>query len=174
MPTRARARESRTIEQAVTTFWLQVDRGSDDACWPWLGYTEDGYGRFYFAGRMRFAHDLSLEWWGGEARTAGLETCHSCNNRICVNPHHLRYDTRLGNVADMMTAGTHGALKLSDEQVRLIRVRHAAGAEGKDLAADVGVSPALVSGTINGSKRAAAGGPIRTSHGNSRTRRFSQ
>lgn len=167
-----RRTRSRTLEQAVTTFWLQVDRPGPDDCWPWRGYTEDGYGRFYLNGRMRFAHDLALEWSSGESRPTGRETCHSCNNRICVNPRHLRYDTRLSNVGDMLVAGTHGAFKLTDEQVREIRRRHAAGAAGASLATEYGVSAALVSGIVNGTKRQSAGGPIRTSHGNARARRF--
>lgn len=158
-----------TAPTIVTRFWLLVERRSDDDCWPWTGYTERDYGRFFDGERMRFAHDLALEWYSGEQRSEGLITCHSCNNPGCVNPGHLRYDTPASNVEDMMRAGTHRTKrKLSDDDVLTIRTRAAAGATGRSLAQHYGVSEALVTEIIRGRRRRRVGGPIRTNHGNSR------
>jgi hypothetical protein len=160
----------RTIEQLVTHFWLAIDVGKPDDCWPWTGYQERGYGRYSIDGRMRFAHDLALEWSTGEPRPDGLDTCHSCNNSICVNPAHLRYDTRQSNVDDMMRAGTHRVTnrKLSDDDVVIIRERAHAGAAGGLLASQYGVSESVISQIIRGRKRPHAGGPIRSIHGNNK------
>lgn len=165
-----RRRRTRTREQLVTEFWFNVHICASDVCWWWTGYVEEGYGRFFDGERMRFAHDLALEWYSGEPRPEGFDTCHSCNTPLCCNPWHLRYDSRQSNVDDMMAAGTHvpGTIKLSDDQVRMIRERAAAGAAGRDLAEQYGVSASLITMIVRGTKRASAGGPIRTNHANSR------
>lgn len=153
----------------VTRFWLLVDRREPDECWPWTGYIEDGYGRFFDGERMRFAHDLALEWWSGERRLDHLVTCHGCSRPDCVNPAHLRFDTPASNVGDMMLAGTHRTpRKLTDDDVLTIRARAAGGATGRRLAQQYGVSESLVTEIIRGNRRKTVGGPIRVGHGNSR------
>lgn len=160
----------------VSRFWLSVavrrltDGSPDiDTCWLWTGYVEQGYGRFYDGARMRPAHEMALTYFSGEERSIGLDTCHNCNTPLCCNPHHLRFDTRASNVADMLAAGTHNPKrKLSDNDVRVIRERAEAGASGKTLAATYGVSQGLITEIIRGNRRLGAGGPIRTTHGNIR------
>jgi hypothetical protein len=149
----------------ITEFWLNVASTDDeDACWPWTGYEEEGYGRFFWDGRMVGAHELALTFATGERRAQGLDTCHRCNNPICCNPHHLRFDTRRGNVADMLAAGTarNGTTRLTVEAVRVMRERYAHGAAQTALARDYEVSPTLVSLIIRGRRWAKAGGPIIT------------
>lgn len=136
------------IAAKVTEFWANVIRRGDDDCWPWQGYAEDGYGRFFFGGNMHGAHELALTFTTGERRDPALDTCHRCNNSICCNPRHLRFDTRLSNVADMVAAGTHnrtGPGKLNAEKVAVIRKRLAAGATLRALAAEYGVSNSMIS-----------------------------
>jgi hypothetical protein len=153
----------------VTVFWLTVGVDCVDKCWIWGGYIENGYGRFFDGSRMRGAHELALEWYSGERRGDGLDTCHNCNTPLCCTPHHLRFDTRASNVADMLAADTHNPnRKLSDDDVRVIRERAEAGASGRSLAATYGVSESLVTEIVRGNRRPGAGGPIRTTHGNTR------
>jgi DNA-binding XRE family transcriptional regulator len=148
----------------VTAYWMNVQRGDDDECWPWTGYiNQDGYGEFYFDGRMVGAHELAVTFTTGEQRLPELETCHSCDNRPCCNPRHLRFDTHKSNVEEMLARGRQVVRReLSDEQVRLIRRRREAGAAQADLAVQFGVSSAYISMIVNGKKRAEAGGPIAT------------
>lgn len=151
----------------VSSFWMQVERRGPDECWPWKGYTEKGYGKFLWRGRMVGAHELALTFTTGEVRLPNLETCHACDNPICVNPNHLRFDTRQSNVDDMMRRGRHNPnKKLSDEQVVVIRERRAAGATGADLAQQFGVSQALINEIVRGHRRVTVGGPILQQHGN--------
>lgn len=93
----------------VTAFWELVNRSpGPDQCHPWTGYVnKDGYGAFFFCGRMVGAHELALTFTTGEYRFPELDTCHSrnCTTRLCCNPLHLRFDTRLSDVVDATAAG---------------------------------------------------------------------
>lgn len=150
--------------KAVTRFWRSVDsRNGNDKCWPWLGYKDgDGYGLFYYRGRMRPAHELALTFTTGEVRLRNLDTCHSCDNPPCVNPAHLRFDTRLSNVRDMVERGRAAInpQKLTAEMVRELRERHAAGAMQKTLASQYGISTGEASMIVRGLRWKSAGGPI--------------
>jgi|GEM_PF-3026101 len=96
----------------IQKFWSKVDKSAGpDACWPWVGSKNNkGYGLFYFQGKNLKAHRVSLTLDSGRydlfmlnrvvADQASL-ACHSCNNPICVNPDHLRWDSPSGNTGDI-------------------------------------------------------------------------
>jgi hypothetical protein len=72
-------------------FMEKVDRSGD--CWLWTaGLNAKGYGAFYQQGTMRRAHRVAFEHFVGPV-PEGLELDHSCRNRACVNPAHLRVVT---------------------------------------------------------------------------------
>lgn len=146
----------------ITRFWRLVSVRGPDECWPWVGDRDrDGYGTFYYGGRSRRAHELALSFTTGEKKLAGLDTCHSCDVPACVNPAHLRFDTRESNVRDMLDRGRgNPRRKLSDEDIRLIRERRALGARQKDLADQFGVTDGVISMIVRGLRRAEVGGPI--------------
>ena len=152
--------------QVVSRFWQLVNIRADDECWHWLGYREEGYGKFYIEGRMVGAHELAVTFTTGEVRLPALDTCHSCDNPPCCNPAHLRFDTRQSNVDDMFAreraqvGESHHASRLSPELVRMIRERRSAGALQRDLAKQYGISAAYVSDIVNGLVWQAAGGPV--------------
>jgi hypothetical protein len=155
------------IAMRVTKFWQSVSIRADDECWPWTGYlNEDGYGEFFFANKMRGAHELAVTFTTGEVKDPGLDTCHSCDNPPCCNPRHLRFGTRLEYVADMIKRGRVRAgsarpfAKLTEAAVVEIRVRRANGAMQKSLAVDYGVSEAYISTIVNGLTWVRADGPI--------------
>ena len=97
--------EGSQIARRVTAFWASVSPANDNGCRLWDGYTEDGYGRFWWDGRMVGAHELALTFATGEQRLPHLDTCHGCNVPLCCEPTHLRFDTRAGNMADMARRG---------------------------------------------------------------------
>ena len=167
--------EARCAAFKVTDFWSKVDSsGGPDACWPWTGYAEKGYGLFFWQGRKVGSHELAVTFTTGEARHPDLETCHSCDNPICCNPAHLRFDTRQGNVDDMTGRGrqargsANGHAKLTEADVLTMRRRADAGATGKALSAEYGVSQALVTEILRGNRWQHVGGPLRATHGNRR------
>ena len=149
---------------AVSRFWSLVDIRADDECWPWLGDEDgQGYGIFSFRGRRAGAHQYALSFTTGEEKLPGLDTCHSCDNPPCCNPYHLRFDTRLSNVEDMISRGrANRARKLTDEDVVMIRERRANGARQKDLAAQYNVSDGAISMIVRGVRYENVGGPIET------------
>lgn len=147
----------------VSRFWRLVSVGEADECWPWNGDTfSDGYGLFTLNGVRKPAHELALSFTTGEKRLADLDTCHACDNPICCNPAHLRFDTRQRNVDDMWARG-RGAKpgrKLSDADIVLIRERRANGARQKDLAQQFGVTDGQISMIVRGLRWPELGGPI--------------
>lgn len=149
---------------SVTRFWSLVQRGTADDCWDWKGDSDrKGYGVFVFQGKKYGAHELALSFTTGEARLPNLETCHSCDRPECVNPAHLRFDTHLSNVADMISRGRAARSgKLTDEEIITIRERRAAGARQADLARDFGVTDGQISMIVRGKRWPNVGGPIET------------
>lgn len=111
------------------------------------------------------AHELALTFTTGETRMYGLDTCHSCDNPICCNPDHLRFDTRQSNVDDATGRSRHahgdtnGASKLTEDDVVLIKSRITAGATQKQMAEEFRVAPSTISMIVSGKRWAHLGSP---------------
>ena len=77
-------------------FWRMVDRSGK--CWIWLGGLDrDGYGQVNWMDWTRRAHHIALLVSKKEIPTKGYECHHSCRNRRCVRPAHLRIVTHSKN-----------------------------------------------------------------------------
>jgi hypothetical protein len=79
-------------------FWAKVEKRTD-GCWIWVGakFTQ-GYGAFRLRGKMRRAHRVAYVWEHGELGSAYFGLDHICDNRLCVNPAHLRPALAIENV----------------------------------------------------------------------------
>lgn len=78
-----------------------------DECieWPYSKF-RDGYGRTRFRGVNTYAHRAVCTLAHGEMPVGMSDAAHSCNNRSCVNPRHLRWATHADNEGDKVVHGT--------------------------------------------------------------------
>lgn len=147
-------------EDLIARFWSKIDRlGPIPAhapelgrCWLWTDRPNHGYGRLLVleTRKLLLAHRLS--WMIHRGDPGDMFVCHSCDNRICVNPEHLFLGTNADNMHDMAAKGrrkgipatmgeTHGMVKLREADVRAIR---ASTRSSRELADEYGVTYGLV------------------------------
>lgn len=118
-------------------------------CWLWLGQiSTEGYGRFCASHQDRvYAHHYSYRTFVGPL-VKGLEVCHECDVKSCVNPEHLILGTRQKNARDAVNrglyhAGTrHRLARLTPDQI--VEIRNAPGIQ-REIAERFGISQAMVS-----------------------------
>lgn len=118
-------------------FYRFVERIPIAGCWLWAGSVgENGYGRAHSGeyGTARStamgAHRLSWLMHKGPIPD-GLQVCHRCDVKACVNPDHLFVGTPLDNIRDCVAKGRarrgrlsgerHGRAKLTEKDVIAIR-----------------------------------------------------
>lgn len=81
------------------TFWDRLDK-NPSSCWEWRGkLSHNGYGQLEHKGRSWRAHRLAYTLAKGKI-PAGMMVLHSCDNRRCCNPKHLRIGTAKDNWQD--------------------------------------------------------------------------
>ena len=137
-------------------YFQKVQMAGPDDCWEWTAVTTDaGYGQLWVGSGMQLAHRLAYEWWVGPIPD-GLFVCHRCDNRACVNPNHLFLGTQEDNLRDAAQKGRtsrgerHHSAVLTDEKVREIRARSAAGESYARIAQEYGVAETTVSRVARG------------------------
>lgn len=125
-------------------------------CWRWQKFIQNnGYGKVGTGGgKTAGAHRVSFKAFKGEI-PSGLDVCHSCDVRDCVNPDHLFLGTRSDNILDAVAKGRmnltkrargqdHHASKLTEADVRAILARLATGERYRTIADAFNITPPLV------------------------------
>jgi hypothetical protein len=147
---------SSSVAEFAAIFWERVDQSGD--CWLWLGRVAGkGYGQIttkWFT--TEIAHRIAYQLEVGPIPD-GMLVCHHCDNRLCVRPSHLFVGTPADNVADMLRKGRSiriGTLnpyaKLTEAEVREIRVARARGELIAVIAHRFGVTPGAIDAILRG------------------------
>lgn len=141
-------------------FWSKVNLPNQAGCMLWKDSPSFyGYGRLRLEGKQVGAHRVSLLLSEGPPPVGKNLATHTCRNRTCVAPAHLRWADPQENADDRERDGTalrgerHGQAKLTAEQVQEIRIRYASGgALQQTLADEYGVQQAAISKIVLGHK----------------------
>lgn len=122
-------------------FYAKVSKTpTETGCLEWTASCSGGgYGKILFGGRVVDAHRVAWILANGPVPD-GMWILHSCHNRLCCNPAHLRAGTPSENEQDMTNAGRRGHVTLTEAQVLEIRSEKYADWSLKDIAALFGVS----------------------------------
>lgn len=81
----------------------------ESGCWQYTGgINTAGYGNIWDNGKTRGAHIVAYELLVGPVHPIGINVCHNCDNKWCINPEHLFLGTQLDNIHDMIVKGRDG------------------------------------------------------------------
>lgn len=146
---------AKTPQGAVDEFLRLCIASDTDDCIHWPFWKNaDGYGK----ARGTTAHRVVCAMVNGDAPNRYTHAAHSCGNRACVNPRHIRWASALENARDKEAHGTHrrgenvATVKLSDQDV--CTIRHLGQTTPyADLAARYGVSSAHICKIVRGTRR---------------------
>jgi len=126
---------NRGIEEKV---WSKIRKKGEDDCWLWTGSkTPSGYGRIYINGETIRANRLVYILTKGFISEDKI-ILHTCNNKLCVNPKHLKEGTNLENSQQMVEDGRQvsGNTILTKENVSKIRELYNTGKYSYEILSD--------------------------------------
>lgn len=123
-------------ERIAERFWGMAEPEPTSGCYLWTGFLHSvtGYGDFKVGTVCLPAHRVALLLERGPL-APGMEAAHSCNNRACVSPLHLRPRTHaenqresIGRHVGVKNAGeSNGNARLTDAEVLALRAHYAEG-----------------------------------------------
>lgn len=106
-----------------------LDPKDPNGCWLWTGrVAPHGYGILQWSGKPARAHRVAY-FYSRWTLPEDKDICHTCDNKLCVNPNHLWAGSRRENNEDRAKKGrsnprkgdNHHWTKLTDAQIEEIR-----------------------------------------------------
>jgi hypothetical protein len=124
-------------------------------CWNVTSHSSGGapgkdYPQAFFDGKERHLHRVSYEHFIGPI-TKGMVIMHTCDNRKCINPNHLKAGTINDNNQDMTRklrnkrGSNHHWAKVNEGQVKEIRKLYKDGLFQREIAERFGIKQMAVS-----------------------------
>lgn len=97
--------ESLYKQRLICQLLRHVSVDERTGCWNWAASLQrNGYTQTRAWGKMMPAHRAAFLVFNGPI-SAGLEVCHSCDNKKCINPNHLTLGTHQSNMRDAKERG---------------------------------------------------------------------
>ena len=130
----------------------RIVKDEQTGCWVWQGGCGyNGYARLRRGddGKPVLCHRVVYEHFFGPI-PEGLVVMHTCDNRRCLNPEHLRAGTQKENMQDMYKKGRSTRSVLTEPEVREIRRLSENGVSTHTLANSFCVSPATIYNITSG------------------------
>lgn len=134
--------------------WFLPGSPPEEGCWFWKeDSVNNWYGTVWFAGRYRPTHQFSYIVHHGPI-PRGMFVIHTCDNKGCVHPNHLKLGTRRQNTDEAMERDRYRkgegvpTSKLTEKQVLEIRAGYASGSSIRDLMNQFGIADSTVYGVV--------------------------
>jgi hypothetical protein len=130
----------------------RFSKADASGCHLWISTISKrtGYAQISWKGGNRSAHRMA--WVSARGPIPkGMQVCHRCDVRHCINVDHLFLGTHKDNMADKTMKGRapsgsrNGNSKLSDDQILAIRAAPTGYGTGLPLAKQYGVTAAAIS-----------------------------
>lgn len=149
----ARMWASPEIIEATKAKLARYTKLTDSGCMEWQrGLNMHGYGETSVCNGKIKAHRLSWALANGRMPFIGMEICHTCDNRKCINPEHLFEGTPKDNQQDSIKKSRKvyfGHANVDSEKtwnckwtwadIRSMRSDYAAGVDPKEIAHKYGM-----------------------------------
>jgi len=137
------------------------ETAGEGECWEWQGTIHhSGYGHMQVDGVQKSAHIWAYIVANGPV-PPGQMVLHSCDNRRCVNPNHLRLGSHQDNMDDKVERDRCARLlgelgpsrKITEsEAVEIIQRYATESISSAALGKDYGISPSQVQNIVNGKR----------------------
>ncbi|HEY1878686.1 MAG TPA: HNH endonuclease signature motif containing protein, partial [Caulobacteraceae bacterium] len=97
--------KARLVGSTADRLKAYTDEDPLTGCHIWMGWRElHGYGRMGVKGRSQMVHRVAWELANGPIPD-GKIVMHTCDNRRCCNPEHLKLGTHGENLRDRLKKG---------------------------------------------------------------------
>lgn len=129
--------------------YSKAKENPETGCIEWqMSRSRDGYGQARYHGKQQGTHRIAYMIYHSTTLKSNEYICHTCDNRKCINVHHLFLGDALANNLDTIKkhrqvfhyGEDHKDAKLTNEKVLEMRKRNSRGESIRSLSREFGVA----------------------------------